>query len=182
MTGTDSAHKHRFLVLHDYGMGGSWWWIHARSAREVLETFAWVEVVTDPEVVARFEGAELEEVGIDAPLLPPGLDSLRAERDAQRGHEGFGALAGRNIVYLRRPWDDEDDEPVVYLMEIGPDGRRVRQVELAEDRTALRSGPDDWPFNPPIVDLFDPALAGQEISRREFEDQWAGAHQVGPDM
>ncbi|MGW7453941.1 hypothetical protein [Streptomyces sp. NPDC054787] len=82
---------------------------------------------------------------------------------------------------LRRPWDDEDDEPVVYLMEIGPDGRRVRQVGLAEDGTALRSGPDDWPFNPPIVDLFDPALAGQEISQREFEDQWAGARQVGPE-
>lgn len=181
MTGTDSVRKQRFLVLHDYGMGGSWWWVHARSAREVLETFAWVEVVTDPEVVARFEDDELEQADIDAPLMPPGLDGLRAERDAQRGHDGFGALAGRSIVYLRRPWDDEDDEPVVYLMEIGPDGRRVRQVELAETGTALRSGPDDWPFNPPIVDLFDPALAAQEISRREFEDQWAGAHQVDPD-
>jgi hypothetical protein len=181
MISPDSAHKHRFLVLHDYGMGGSWWWVHARSVREVLETFAWVEVVTNPETVARFEDDELEEVDIDAALMPPGLDSLRAKRDAQRGHESFGALAGRNIVYLRRPWDDEDDEPVVYLMEIGPDGRRVRQVELAEDGTALRSGPDDWPFNPPIVDLFDPALTGQEISQRKFEDHWADAHQADPD-
>ncbi|MFD5254410.1 hypothetical protein ACFWM5_16415 [Streptomyces bobili] len=56
------------------------------------------------------------------------------------------------------------------------------QVELTEDGTALRSGPDDWPFNPPIVDLFDPALAGQEISQREFEDQWTRAQQVEPDM
>ncbi|ANB04259.1 hypothetical protein SAM40697_0296 [Streptomyces ambofaciens] len=163
-------------------MGGSWWWVRARSAREVLETFAWVEVITDPEVVARFEDDELDEVDIDAPVMPPGLDDLRAERDPQRGRVGFGALADRDILYLRRPCDDEDDEPVVSLMEIGPDGRRVRQVELAEGGTALRSGPDDWPFNPPVVDLFDPALAGQEISQHEFEEQWARARQVGPHM
>ncbi|MFJ4427694.1 MULTISPECIES: hypothetical protein [Streptomyces] len=182
MTSTDSADKRRFLVLHDYGMGGTWWWVHARSAQQVLETLAWVEVVTDLETVARFEDEELEEVDIDASLMPPGLEGLRAERDAQRGREGFGALADRDIVYLRRRWDEEDDEPVVYLMEVGSDGRRIRQVELAEDGTALRSGPDEWPFNPPIVDLFDPALAGQEISQREFEDQWTRAHQVEPDM
>ncbi|MFM9633786.1 hypothetical protein ACKI10_40270 [Streptomyces galilaeus] len=182
MTSTDSADKRCFLVLHDYGMGGTWWWVHARSAQQVLETLAWVEVVTDLETVARFEDEELEEVDIDASLMPPGLEGLRAERDAQRGREGFGALADRDIVYLRRRWDEEDDEPVVYLMEVGSDGRRIRQVELAEDGTALRSGPDDWPFNPPIVDLFDPALAGQEISQREFEDQWTRAHQVEPDM
>ncbi|MEV5490425.1 hypothetical protein AB0L47_20860 [Streptomyces bobili] len=182
MTSTDSADQRRFLVLHDYGMGGTWWWVHARSAQKVRETLAWVEVVTDLETVARFEDDELDEVDIDASLMPPGLEDLRAERDAQRGREGFGALADRDIVYLRRRWDEEDDEPVVYLMEVGSDGRRIRQVELAEDGTALRSGPDDWPFNPPIVDLFDPALAGQEISRREFEDQWTRARQVEPDL
>ncbi|MGW8327144.1 hypothetical protein ACWGLE_04445 [Streptomyces sp. NPDC055897] len=139
-----------------------------------LETFAWVEVVTDPESVARFTDAELDEVRVDAPVMPPGLESLGAERDAQRGREGFGALAGRDIVYLRRPWED-DDESTVYLMEIGPDGRRVRQVELAPDGSAVRSGPDDWALNPPVVDLFDPALASQEIGRSEFEKQWAAA-------
>lgn len=30
----------RYLVLHDYGMGGLWWWIRARSVREVRESFA----------------------------------------------------------------------------------------------------------------------------------------------
>jgi hypothetical protein len=175
MTGHDAAPKRSFLALHDYGMGGSWWWVRARSEREILETFAWVEVVTDPETMARFEKERLEEVDIDAPLMPPGLDGLRAERDAQRGREGFGALAERDIVHLRRRWDEDDDEPVVHLMEVGSDGRRLRQVELAEDGTALRSGPDDWPFNPPVVDLFDPALADQEISRGEFEEHWARA-------
>ncbi len=94
----------------------------------------------------------------------------------------FGALAGRDIVYLRRRWDEEGDDPVDYLMEVGADGRRVRQVELAEHGAALRSGPDDWAFNPPVVDLFDPTLAGQEISRGEFEEQWTRAGHVDPDV
>lgn len=171
--------KRRFLVLQDYGMGGCWWWVRARSEREILETFAWVEVVGDPETVAsRRQDGDLEEVDIDAPHMPPGLDGMRAERDAQRGREGFGALAGREVVFLRRRWDEEDEDPVVYLMEVGSDGRRVRQVEVAEDGTTVRSGPDDWPFNPPVVDLFDPVLVGQEISRSEFEEWWATARQV----
>jgi hypothetical protein len=66
-------------------------------------------------------------------------------------------------------------------MEVGSDGRRIRQVELADDGTAVRSGPEDWPFNPPIVDLFDPALVAQEISRGEFEDHWARARRVDSD-
>ncbi|MGV9229716.1 hypothetical protein [Streptomyces nigra] len=175
--------KRRFLVLHDYGMGGCWWWVRARCEREILETFAWVEVVGDPEAVAaRRQDGDVEEVDIDAPHMPPGLDGLRAERDAQRGREGFGALAGREVVFLRRRWDEEDEDPAVYLMEVGSDGRRMRQVEVTEDGTAVRSSPDDWPFNPPVVDLFDPVLVGQEISRSEFEEWWATARQVDAEV
>jgi hypothetical protein len=180
MTDNADARKRPFLVLHDYGMGGSWWWVRARSEREVLETFAWVEVVTDPETVARFQDEELEEVDIDSRRMPPGLDGLRSKRDAQRECEGFGALAERDVVFLQRRWDEEGDEPVVYLMEVGSDGRRIRQVELAEDGTAVRSGPEDWPFNPPVVDLFDPVLSRQEISWSKFEEHWATArHDAG---
>ncbi|WP_324792498.1 hypothetical protein SJX93_00515 [Streptomyces cyaneofuscatus] len=178
MTDNADAPKRPFLLLHDYGMGGSWWWVRARSKREVLETFAWVEVVTDPDAVARSRDEGLEEVDIDGPRMPPGLDGLRAQRDAQRECEGFGALAERDVAFLRRRWDEEGDEPVVYLMEVGSDGRRIRQVELAEDGTAVRSGPDDWPFNPPIVDLFDPVLSREEISRSEFEEHWTTARQA----
>jgi hypothetical protein len=115
--------KQRYLVLHDYGMGGLWWWIHARSIREVLEAFAEVEVVHAPAEVARAEGWQLEEVDIDAPAMPAGLDGLRVKY-RQRCLPGFGALADRQLVYLRQEWDGDD--PATYLTEIGSDGRRVR--------------------------------------------------------
>ncbi|MET9603334.1 hypothetical protein [Streptomyces sp. NPDC006459] len=166
----------RFLVLHDYGMGGSWWWVHARSVREVRETFADVEVVDTAETVQRAEGWGLNEARVDAATTPEGLDGLRAKREAQRGLDGFGALADREMVWLRRRWDDGNDEDrTLYLMEVGADGRRTRQVELAPDGTGVRSGPDDWPFNPPVVDLFDPELVGMEIGQDEFERNWLGA-------
>jgi hypothetical protein len=57
-------------------------------------------------------------------------------------------------------------------VEVGGDGRRLRQVELTEDGTALRSGPEDWVFNPPAVDLFEPGLPEKEMDREEFEAQW----------
>ncbi|SNY62940.1 hypothetical protein SAMN05421748_12497 [Paractinoplanes atraurantiacus] len=152
-------------------MGGLWWWIHARSAQQIIDTFAEVEVVEDPEIVAQFADDNLDEVDIDAPAMPPGLDGLREQRTAQRGRPGYGALAGRELVYLRRPWDDE---PHIYLEELGPDGRRRRQVEVYRDGTATRSTPDDWPLNPPI-DLHDPDLAQWEISADEFERAWQQA-------
>jgi hypothetical protein len=163
--------KQRFLVLHDYGMGGLSWWVQARSTREVLETFAEVEVVDTPADIARAEGWGLDEVDIDAPVMPAGLGGLRATREGQRGLPGFGVLADRQVVYLRQR--DEDD-PATYLTEIGSDGRRIRQVEVAEDGTAIKTDPDDWPFNPP-VDLFDPQLPGQEIDRDTFERAWTAA-------
>jgi hypothetical protein len=110
--------KQRFLVLHDYGMGGLWWWVRARSPREVLETFAEVEIVDDRAGMAGAEAWELEEVDIDAPTMPAGLDGLRAKRDQQRAMPGFGALADRQVVFLRQDWEGED--PATYLMEIGP--------------------------------------------------------------
>jgi hypothetical protein len=165
--------KQRYLVLHDYGMGGLWWWIHARSTREVLETFAEVEVVDTPAAVARAEGWQLEEVDIDGPVMPAGLDGLRAKRDSQRALPGFGALADRQVVYLRQEWDGDD--PATYLTEVGSDGRRLRQVAVAGDGTGCKTDAEDWPFNPPLVDLFDPHLPDQEIDRDEFERTWAAA-------
>ncbi|WP_328584926.1 hypothetical protein [Streptomyces sp. NBC_00370] len=178
MTSPSPAPKSRFLIVHDYGMGGAWWWVHARSPREILETFAEVEVVDSPEAI-EWADRDLDEVDIDEPAMPPGLDGLRAKRDAQRGRPGFGALADRSIVHLRRRWDGDGDEPATYLMEVGSDGRRLRQVELSDNGTALKSGPEDWPFNPPVVDLFDPEWADMEIHPAEFEAAWLQARHVG---
>jgi hypothetical protein len=169
------APKKRFLVVHDYGMGGLWWWINARSAREIVETFAETEVVENPEDVARCARYADIEVDVDAETMPPGLDELRQQRDAQRGRPGFGALAGRDVVYLRRPWDAADDpEPGVYVEEIGADGRRRRLVELYDNGTALRSGPDDW-LAVARIDLHDPDLVPCEIEPDEFERIWRQA-------
>jgi hypothetical protein len=73
----------------------------------------------------------------------------------------------------RQEW--EDDDPATYLSEVGPDCRRIRQVEVAGDGTALKTDAEDWPFNPPLVDLFDPQLPDQEIDHDEFEQAWATA-------
>ncbi|MDF2711106.1 MAG: hypothetical protein K0R62_6758 [Nonomuraea muscovyensis] len=176
MTDAEAEPKKRFLVLHDYGMGGVWWWVHARSAREVLETFAEVEVIDSPQAVDQAEGWDLAEVDIDSPTMPGGLDDLRAKRDAQRALPGFGVFADRSVLYLRRRWDGDDGvDPATYLMEIGSDGRRLRQVEQVDDGTAIKSDPNDWPFNPPVVDRFDPELVEMEISRDEFEEAWLRA-------
>ncbi|MFJ6052617.1 hypothetical protein [Streptomyces sp. NPDC092307] len=173
------APTQRFLVLHDYGMGGLWWWVHARSVREVRETFAEVEVVETPGTVEEAEGWDLEEVRVDGASTPAGLADLRVLREAQRGLDGFGALADREIVWLRRSWDEEDGEGrTLYLLEVGADGRRLRQVERGPDGRGVRSDPDDWAFNPPLFDLFDPELVGMEIAEEEFEAAWRGARHV----
>lgn len=77
------------------------------------------------------------------------LTDLRDQRAAHRYLPGFGVLAGRALVYLRE--DSPEYGGAVYLTEVGPDGRRLRQVEQLATGDSLRT--DDWPFNPPI-DLY----------------------------
>jgi len=103
-------------------MGELWWWVRARSPREILEAFANVEVVDYSETVERAATWNLDEADIDAPNLPPGLERRPA---SQREHSDFGALADRELVHLRRPWDEEDEEHTVYYWEVESDGRRL---------------------------------------------------------
>ena len=84
------------------------WWVAARSAREILETFAGVEVVDRPETLVWARTEDLVEVDIDAAVMPAGLDDLWAARDRQRPRDGFGVFADRTVVYLRRRRDGED--------------------------------------------------------------------------
>jgi hypothetical protein len=102
-----------------------------------------------------------------------GLKEARADRDAQRDQPGFAALTGRERVWIRDPYEDE-----VHLEELGPDGRRLRQVTVEADGTTVRTGPDDWPFNPPR-DLYDPKLLRYEISADDFEQAWNATRLVG---
>jgi hypothetical protein len=166
--------KSRYLVAHDYGMGALWWRVWARSAQEIVETCAEVEVVTDPDTVSRAEAWDLQVVDIDGDDLGP-LESHRAERSAQRDRPGFGVLVGREVVHLRYADPDGDEAyDEMYLLELGPDGRRLRQVVIEPDGSATAEGPDDWPFNPPF-DLYDPKLAAMRISSSEFESAWSKA-------
>jgi hypothetical protein len=164
-----SGAKIRYLVLHDYGMGGLWWWVWARSPEEILDAVADVEVVTEDAIVERMSAEELDELHLDA--LPDGpLSDLRDQRSAHRNLPGYGVLANRGLVYLRDASPDYDG--VVYLVELGPDGRRRRQVEQRPDGDYLRT--DDRPFDPPI-DLRDPQYSPMEISAETFEDAWRRA-------
>jgi hypothetical protein len=109
----------------------------------------------------------------DSSIVPEGLDVLRAKREAQRAMPRFGALADRQILYLRLEGDGDD--PSTCLVEVGADGRRVRQVGLFDDGAAIKTDTEDWLFNPPIVDLFDPQLPDCEIQREEFDRAWMAA-------
>jgi hypothetical protein len=147
-------------------MGGLWWWVWARSAEEILDTVAEVEVIVD---VASNANQATDEVYLDA--LPDGpLADLRDQRTAHRHLPGYGELAGRSRVYLRDNSPEYDG--VVYLTEVGPDGRRLRQVEQLPNGDALRT--DDWPFDPPI-DLRDPQYAAMAIGSDTFEEAWRHA-------
>lgn len=169
MIEADRSGKTRFLVLHDYGMGGLWWWIWAESADEIVTTLAEAEVVTDPEMLGRAAEWELDELDLGDVDGDPALVSMRKEREEQRGQPGFGVLAGRQQVFLRM-----EDDGHNYLVDIGADGRQVRQVRFGEDGTLYRSSVDDWPINPPI-DLHDPQYVPLEVQEREFEEAWRQA-------
>jgi hypothetical protein len=169
---TESHAKTRYLICHDYGMGGVWWWVWAWSSQEIIDTFAEVEVVIGPESVSRAETWSLEEIDIDT--LPPdsALAILRDKRDSYRHLPGYGAMAGRDRVYLSVP--DEDGGDTTYLMEIGADGRWLRQVFLGKDGTAFKTDSTNWPINPPL-DLYDPQYVAMEIEEADFDDAWRQA-------
>ena len=158
-----------YLVLHDYGMGGLWWWIRASSADEITAAFAEVEVIGDPEVIARARTWNVASWTSKTPSAGNSPASTDA-RQRQRQDPAFGRLFGKDRVYLRVP--DEESQETEWLTEHGPDGRRLRQVELRADGTALTSDLENWPFNPPI-DLGDARLVAYEISQSEFDRAWA---------
>lgn len=119
--------RRAYLVLHDYGMGGLRWWIRASSAEEITAAFAGVEVVGDPEAIARARTWDLDELDIEDARHGQ-LASFHETRQRQRGDLALGRLFGKDRVYLRLP--DDEGQDTEWLTEHGPDGRRLRQVEL----------------------------------------------------
>ena len=174
----DAVHAHlagrsRFLVQHDYGMGALWWWVWADSADDILAACAEVEVMEAPDVVGRVRTwGGLDEVDLRNLEADAALASLRDKRDSYRGKPGFGELVGHDLVHLRVP--DEDDDRWSWLMEIGPDGRWRRQVEVRADGESVRMTDEDWPINPPI-DLYDPQYVPLRIDPAEFARAWSQA-------
>ena len=169
--------RHRYLVQHDYGMGALLWWVRAASPEEIVDSVAEVEVITDPAVVARVteEDDDIEEVDLDD--LPEGsFADLRDQRAEHRGRPGYGVLAGRDVVYLID--DDEEYQGVVFLSEVGPDGRRLRQVEVPPEGDRIR---EDYFLIDPPVDLRDPKYVEKEITAEEFEAAWAQAREATED-
>ncbi|MEU8816459.1 hypothetical protein [Actinoplanes sp. NPDC048796] len=152
----------RFLVVHDYGMGGLWWWVWATSPEDILETIAEVEVITDEATIREMGPLAEEELHLDA-LSGTSLADLRDQRTAHRSLPGYGALAGRDRVYLR-----EDEDQTITFVELGPDGRRLREV-IVTPHGAFRLA-NDLP-NPPR-DLRDPRYSQLEITHLEFEAAW----------
>jgi hypothetical protein len=119
--------KPRFLVEHQSGMTTFWWWVRAASPRHIETALAGVQVVTDEDTLRWAEGMPFERLDLDS--LPKGhhLDELRAERDGQHRHARYGALLGKDRVYLRFPSEDEDDP--TFLTEFDSRGQVLRQVE-----------------------------------------------------
>jgi 8-oxo-dGTP pyrophosphatase MutT (NUDIX family) len=173
--GYRDGEKSRYLVRDDFGASGAWFWVHARSAREIRERVAHVVVMTRPEDLNRFGDQDLPEVDIDA-TTPTPLSGLKARRDEQRDQPGFGALVGRGTVYVRLAGRDGGDEThLTHLMEIGEDGLRTRQVVEQADGSSVRT--DAWPADPPF-DLYDPELGRNEVDRAVFEAAWDEAEPV----
>jgi hypothetical protein len=164
----------RYLVRHDYGMGALWWWIRAGSAAEITSAFAEVEVITDPATIRTVESWSLEELDIAEAVSGP-LAAFYQQREQQRHDPGFGALLGKECVYLRLP--DPEEPAAWWLTEHNSAGRRVRQIELRPDGAAVASSAADWPMNPPF-DLGDPSSPRTRSPRRSSNGPGNARHRT----
>lgn len=84
------ADRTKYLVCHDYGMGGLWWWVIADSAEDIRRRIAEVTVVTDPEAIARAEPLNPQTIDIEEPVMDPALQALMTARSRQINQPGFG--------------------------------------------------------------------------------------------
>ena len=163
----------KFLVLHDYGMGGLWWWISATSAEEITSAFAEVEIIDDQEKIRWASTEDLADLTMTQAIVGP-LATFYETRNQQRQDPAFGKLLGKDRVYLKLP--DPDANGGIWYTEHDRTGRRIRQVQVEPDGTMVATSRNDWPLNPPY-DLGDPRIAACETSGEDFTDAWRQATQ-----
>ncbi len=90
----DEAHP-RHIVVHDYGMGGLWWWIRAASSADVVEVE--VEVGPDGRRLRHVElppdgpGVRSDESPIDPPVDLHDPRYVPMEIDARTFEDGWRA-------------------------------------------------------------------------------------------
>lgn len=79
------APKRAFLVAYDYGMGGLWGVLHARSAEEILTAYPELAIADKvPSWMSADRLAELEETPYDIDGAPWGLlNAVLADRDRE---------------------------------------------------------------------------------------------------
>lgn len=160
-------------MLHDYGMGGLWWWISASSPDEITSAFAEVEVIDDQDTIRWAAAQDLTELTLAEAVAGP-LASFHQTRQRQRQDPAFGKLLGQERVYLKLP--DPAADGGIWYSEHDRTGRRIRQVQVEPDGTMVPTSRADWPLNPPY-DLGDPQIASHEISGEDFADAWRQAIQ-----
>ena len=60
--------KFQYLVVYDYGTGGVWAYVSARSAGEIVARFPELQVVDEqPDWLSDDEAARLDRLDLDAP-------------------------------------------------------------------------------------------------------------------
>ena len=75
------------------------------------------------------------------------------------------------------------DDGIHQLAQFTRDCTRCGELLAAPGRARyVASGHDDWTFNPPVVDLFDPEWADKEIHPDEFEAAWHRARHVNSEQ
>lgn len=155
----------RFLLYHDYGMGGVYRWLWARSAEEV-ET--WVDahtVITDPEVIRELEseGSRVREARLDD---PGSLEAMGIQRYIRRRPR-----SSRRAQFWELP-GVEDCGPT--LLEVDARGHMGRQLEQAADGSWGRV---DRPDMSPDIATDSPEWreVARKITKKRFEAAWAAS-------
>lgn len=77
-----SEHERPYLTCYDYGMGGLWWWITARSPEEITSTYSDLVVYERPPIWWNDEQDRLA-TRLNLGDVAPGLHLLKVSPDSK---------------------------------------------------------------------------------------------------